>query len=292
MKIAGELERALARREAAGASGVPVARLLAQGPGWSVEDVLCTSGPRDRPFEEQHEYVAIALVVAGSFQYRSLPGRELMTPGSVMLGNVGQPFECGHEHSAGDRCISFRYAADYFEDLTRGVGLRGAKPRFGLLRVPPVRALSSLMARAGAALEYGTGDLWEELSIRLAGRTLQLAQGGGRTFSAPPSTLSRITRVVRRIEREPDGPLSLPALAREAGLSPYHFLRTFHQLTGVSPHQYVRRLRLRAAAARLAAEPAKVLDVALDCGFGDVSNFNHAFRAEFGVAPRQFRAGM
>jgi AraC-like DNA-binding protein len=37
------------------------------------------------------------------------------------------------------------------------------------------------------------------------------------------------------------------------------------------------------------AGPAKVLDIALDCGFGDVSNFNRTFRAEFGVSPRIYR---
>ncbi len=36
-------------------------------------------------------------------------------------------------------------------------------------------------------------------------------------------------------------------------------------------------------------ETDKVLDVALDCGFGDVSNFNRAFRSEFGMSPRAFR---
>ena len=80
-------------------------------------------------------------------------------------------------------------------------------------------------------------------------------------------------------------------MAREAGLSPYHFLRTFERLTGVTPHQYV--LRARACVKRprgWLTEPGKVLDVALDCGFGDVSNFNRAFRAEFGVSPRMFRA--
>jgi AraC-like DNA-binding protein len=41
---------------------------------------------------------------------------------------------------------------------------------------------------------------------------------------------------------------------------------------------------------RLRIEPAKVLDIALDCGFGDVSNFNRAFRAEFGVSPRAWRS--
>ena len=91
------------------------------------------------------------------------------------------------------------------------------------------------------------------------------------------------------IERHPEARLALGDLAREAGLSRYHFLRTFQQLTGVTPHKYILRTRLREAAIRLAAEPAKVLDTALDCGFADVSNFNRAFRSEFGVTPRLYR---
>jgi len=39
----------------------------------------------------------------------------------------------------------------------------------------------------------------------------------------------------------------------------------------------------------LAAGSNRILDVALDAGFGDVSNFNHAFRGEFGVSPRRYR---
>jgi AraC-like DNA-binding protein len=81
----------------------------------------------------------------------------------------------------------------------------------------------------------------------------------------------------------------LKHLADEAGLSLYHFLRTFERLTGVTPHQYVRRLRLRDAATRLAIEPAKVIDIAFECGFGDLSTFNRAFRTEFGVSPRAYR---
>lgn len=291
-KIAVELQRALAQRALTGDRGQTSARLLAQGDGWTVEDVLCTCGPGDRPFEEQHSYVAIAMVVAGSFQYRASTciGGELMTPGSLFLGNAGQYFQCGHEHAAGDRCLSFRYAPEYFERLAADAGARGSQSTFRALRVPPLRVLSPLMARACAGLAGCVDVPWEELGIQLAARTVQLVGGftaGGN--GAPPSAVARVTRTVRMIERRPHAGLTVGNLAREAGLSPYHFLRTFERLTGVTPHQYVLRARLREAATRLAMEPGKILDVAFDCGFGDVSNFNHAFRAEFGISPRAYR---
>ena len=55
-------------------------------------------------------------------------------------------------------------------------------------------------------------------------------------------------------------------MADDAGLSPYHFLRTFEQVAGVTPHQYIRRTRLREAALQLASDSDKILDVALDSG--------------------------
>ena len=78
-------------------------------------------------------------------------------------------------------------------------------------------------------------------------------------------------------------------MAREARLSRYHFLRVFQRITGLTPHRYLLRARLRRVATRLLVEGTAVLDIALDSGFGDISNFNHAFRAEFGVSPRIYR---
>jgi len=281
------LEQALARRAINGGAGQTAGRLLAQGDGWSAEDVVCTSGPQDRPFEEQYGHVAIAVVAAGSFQYRSATGRELMTPGSLLLGNAGQCFECGHEHGAGDRCLSFRYAPDYFENLASAAG---ALPDFRISRLPPLRVLSPLVARAVAGLAGSAGVAWEELSVEFATQAVQLANGLSPDRNGPPAgSEARVTRAVRMIDRHPDRELTLGSLAREAGLSPYHFLRIFELLTGVTPHQFLLRARLRQAAMRL-AEPARVLDIALDCGFGDLSNFNRAFRAEFGVSPRTYRA--
>ena len=98
-----------------------------------------------------------------------------------------------------------------------------------------------------------------------------------------------MSEVVREIERSSARDLPLGRLAALAGLSPFHFLRTFQRITGVTPHQYVRRVRLREAALRLADGGARVIDVAFASGFNDLSAFNRAFRAEFGVTPRAFR---
>src|SRR2546428_5633417 len=119
---------------------------------------------------------------------------------------------------------------------------------------------------------------------------MQIARGAMREASSVPSgAMARVTRTVRTIDQGPHEGLAVGSLARESGLSPYHFLRTFERLTGVTPHQYVLRARLRAAATRLATEAGKVIDVALDSGFGDISNFNRAFRTEFGASPRAYR---
>lgn len=297
-KIAVELERAVARRAATGAPGSMASRVLGQGDEWRVADVVCTCGPQDRPFEEQHPFFTVAVVVAGTFQYRgslNRPGiaQELMTPGSLLLGNAGQSFECGHEHGLGDRCLSFRYSRDYFERVAADAGISRSQRKFGRLRLPPVEHLSPVIARACAGLVRASQTLWEELSVELAAEAVKLAHGlPARVNDVPPSTVARVTRTVRMIERHADGELPLGSLAREAGLSPYHFLRTFAELTGVTPHQYVRRTRLREAAVGLASEKEKVLDVALDCGFGDVSNFNRAFRGEFGANPRSWKASL
>lgn len=292
-KIAVELERALARRRAIGGAGHPTASVLAQGDGWLVSDVVCTSGPQDQPFEERHSRYSVAIVGAGSFQYRAQTrsdGRsQLMVPGSILLGNFGQCFECGHDHGDGDRCVAFRFTPEYFERIAADAGFRGRTPEFRVPRLPPLPATADLIARSCAGL-LGATIFWEELAIQLAARALEIANGlVPDSRSAPPWAARRVTRAIRRIERDSGVELSLKSLAQEAGLSPCHFLRTFQSLTGVTPHQFVIRKRLCEAAQRLALQQAKVLDIALDCGFGDVSNFNHAFRAEFGVSPRDYR---
>lgn len=268
---------------------VPQSRQLASGDGWTAFDVVCNAGPRDKPFEEQHSATSIAVVVSGTFEYRSPAGSGLMTPGSVLLGNEGDCFLCGHQHGRGDRCVAFSYHPEFFERIAYEAG--GAKARFHMPRLPPMRALAPIVARMIALQADEPGVDSDELGIQLAVQSVQIARGLGPAglTGGEPGALARVSRVVRMIDHDPDTPHDLRSLAQLARLSRYHFLRTFEGVTGTTPHQYLLRVRLQRAAFRLRTESTKILDIALGCGFGDVSNFNRSFRAEFGMSPRVYR---
>jgi AraC family transcriptional regulator len=143
----------------------------------------------------------------------------------------------------------------------------------------------ALAPQAGAGTEIHEG-----LAVAVLAQAIAADSGIEPSRMAELAALARVTRVVRMIEYDPEAPHDLKSLAEAARLSPYHFLRTFGSLTGVTPHQYLLRARLRRAALRLRTEKTRITDIALDCGFGDASNFNHVFRAEFGVSPRAYRA--
>lgn len=290
-EIAAAVREAVEHRRAAGTAGCTVARPLARGDGWSVADVLCSCGRHDRAFEEQHAEFAIAWVIAGTFRHRTHSGSCSLTPGAVMFGNAGDAFECSHEHGDGDRCVAFWYTPAFFEHLAADVGVHG-RARFSRPGLPPIRETAGLAARASAgALDPG-GASWEELALATAVRTLACARGGPDPLARTPSPAdgARVLAVVRLVNDAPGDPWPLARLALTAELSTFHFLRTFEHVTGLTPHQFVRRARLRRAASALLTNSARIIDVALDAGFEEASSFTRAFRAEFGCSPRTFSA--
>lgn len=270
------------------------AHLLAAGPGWRVSDIVCDSGPQDRPFEEQHQAMSVALVSAGTFQYRTRHGAALLAPGAILLGNHGHCFECGHEHGTGDRCLSFQYAPGHFEEVAAEIpGAR--RPDFSSPHLPPLTALAPLAAAAEVARDEADGAALEEVSLRLAGAVIRtLADGKRPARRVGTADERRVTGTLRRIEAAAqdgqDMRLSLADLSRDAGMSRYHFLRVFRQVAGMTPHQFVLRMRLHQAALRLRQSTEAISAIAFDCGFGDLSTFNRRFRRIMGVSPGDYRA--
>ncbi|HXE88666.1 MAG TPA: AraC family transcriptional regulator [Hyphomicrobiaceae bacterium] len=266
-------------------------RMLASGPGWGVSDVICTAGPHDRPFEERHDTASIAAVTAGTFQYRTGGGRAVLAPGGILLGDAGACFECGHEHGTGDRCLAFSFAPALLESIVSGVpGARRAA--FGVPHLPPVPALMPLLAAAEAARDGEDAVELEELALRLAAAVAATLADGAQPAAAPSRRDERrISDALCRIEGEAHEPLALADLAHEAGMSRYHFLRTFRQVAGMTPHQLVLRTRLHRAAVRLRTSDYSISTIAFDAGFGDLSTFNRRFRRLMGCSPGAWRAG-
>ena len=216
-----------------------------------------------------------------------------MSAGSFLLGNPGDSYECDHEHAVGDRCVAFHYSPEYLERIAAGFPGRNARPRFGATRLPPARELSGAVARTAVALCAPDRAAWNELAVRVAAAALSFDAGRTVRHVAPASVVvRRITEQIRSIESDPSTDASLDNLAAAAGLSPFSYLRTFERLTGATPHQLLLRARLRRAAVRLETESARVIDVAFGSGFGDISNFNKSFRAEFGVTPTDYRRSL
>jgi AraC-like DNA-binding protein len=279
------LAAALFAKARTGEPGAAEDKAVAAGEGWRVVDVVCTCGPGDRPFEERHAAASISLVLSGTFVCRSQHGASLLSAGSLMLLSAGQAFECAHTHGEGDRCLSFQFEPELFERLAHDAG--ASRAAFASDRLPPLRALARLTARARMAM--ASPDALEEIAFELAGAVIEVSGRARREPEAAAHHHARIARVLRQLGSRSAGPHTLADLARAAGLSPYHFLRTFRRVTGITPHQWLLRARLREAAERLATSRDRVTDIALDAGFDDLSNFMRSFRAEFGQSPRRYR---
>ena len=86
-------------------------------------------------------------------------------------------------------------------------------------------------------------------------------------------------------------PLTVPDLARAAGLSAAHFSREFRRTFGESPHQYLLTRRLERAAALLRNTDRTVTDICFDVGLTSVGSFTTSFRRVYGTSPSSYRAG-
>jgi AraC-like DNA-binding protein len=84
-------------------------------------------------------------------------------------------------------------------------------------------------------------------------------------------------------------PLTLARLAREAGVSRFHFLRLYRQAFGATPREYLTRVRLARAKTLLAADTASVTEVCLDVGFSSLGSFSTLFAERFGCPPGAWR---
>lgn len=260
------------------------ATTLLTTPSMTVSEFRCDAGPDDTPFAECRTGHSIAYVRSGSFGCRCRAGAFELVAGSMLVGAPGEEYTCTHEHVSGDVCLSFFLG----EDLVDALG--GRREAWQVGATPPLPELMVLGELAQTAAD-GNSDLGlDEIGQILAGRFVDVVSGQARKPATPTARdRRRAVEAALWIDDNSHAEVDLEQAARQAGLSPFHFLRLFSSVLGVTPHQYLVRSRLRHAARLLTEDDVAVTDIAYDVGFGDLSNFVRTFHRAAGVSPTKFR---
>jgi AraC-like DNA-binding protein len=260
------------------------ATTLLQQKSITVSDFRCSAGPDDTPFLERHRCHSVSYVRKGSFGCRTRGRFFELVAGSILVGHPGDEYICTHDHVCGDECLSFFLSPE----LVEAIGGRAEVWQIG--SAPPLPKLMVLGELAQAAAD-GRSDIGlDEVGQVFASRFVEVVSGRAREpVPAKARDRRRAVETALWIDAHSHRQIDLEHAAGQADISPFHFLRLFSSVLGVTPHQYLVRSRLRHAARLLADNDSSITDVAYDVGFGDLSNFVRTFHRAAGVSPLRFR---
>jgi AraC family transcriptional regulator len=119
-------------------------------------------------------------------------------------------------------------------------------------------------------------------------RGVQIEQGG----MAPHRLRKAMALIDQHLEKEEEGRVALRVVAKEVGMSYFHFSRAFKQTLGMSPTNYIAERRIEHAKKLMQETALPISEIALRSGFSSQSHFTTSFRRFSGVTPRSFRRGI
>jgi len=231
----------------------------------------------------------------------------MLRPGSIEWGSRRCALE-KFDYRAGDLALCHRHVGEWVglmnvSHLQLGISdealMACADGAYGEVELRPSRKfadprLSAMVAVVHAEMVAGfpSGRLFldsleQAMAVTLVNghavrhRPVQIFRGGLGS--------ARLRRIKELVHARMEDDLSLDEMAQSVGLSTAHFARMFRKSTGKTPHQFVLRQRLERAKAMLRAPDARVLDVAVACGFKTQQHFAQAFRDIWGVSPTEYR---
>lgn len=228
--------------------------------------------------EHAHDGLTCCLVIAGSLEEETRAGRRMAQRSSLIVRGP-HAAHANRFGPAGARC---------FNAVLGRAWLR----RFGLeeiagwtaARVPGSRT-SWLAHQVYAELREGEASLvLNGLLLAVLGEVLGDSEPvpGGR----PPAWLRRAEESLRSGCFES---IDLSAVARDTGIHPTHFARTFRRYHGCTPGEFVRRLRIEQACRWIEAGVQPLAEIAVRSGFSDQAHFGRHFRRVTGMTPGAYR---
>jgi transcriptional regulator GlxA family with amidase domain len=160
------------------------------------------------------------------------------------------------------------------ESLRRALGRAAGGPLSRQSALAPVPRVSAVFAALAVATSEGFAR--EEACLAAANAVLEQTVGPFHRMSSGDA--ERAHAAARFIEAHAAEPLTLDTVAAHLALSTFHFVRVFRDAIGVTPHQYLMRVRLLRAIALLRDTRLPVTEVAYESGWSDLSTFNRTFR--------------
>ena len=279
---------------------VPQQPLLssANGVGWHglllerhIGDAVYDARDSEAPTNILHFFEGPPLTTEWRFDGRTQ--RVVNLPGSVALEPKGLHFDV--------HCVRARPAPQWIMDVEQALFTRRIEETVPGGRVELTAHLNitdprivTLCRLLQADLEAGcpAGPLYGELlASALAVQLVRQCSAGATTLDPPRGGLSpaSLRRVLEYIEANLHNAVRLDVLAREVGVSAFHFSRLFKQSTGSSPHQYLLHRRLDRAKTLLRQRAMPLADVSTSTGFADQSHFSKVFRRFTGITPSDYR---
>jgi AraC family transcriptional regulator len=225
-----------------------------------------------------HELPYFTFTLRGSYNERYGLRRRLCTPGTA----VAHPaFEVHSQEFDGEPALLIRVAlAEGGDEYATHTAL--AEPA-SLKSSPIARAILEMHHELRGA-DPSSDMILEGLAYELMGYVLatKLSSSGSRARAVCAQVFMRSS--LRRT-------LSLSVVAKELGVSRATLYRDFKSTLNCSPGDYLRQIRLDAAAALLRKTTRPVAEIAAACGFYDQSHFDRSFRLATGVSPTEYRMG-
>lgn len=104
--------------------------------------------------------------------------------------------------------------------------------------------------------------------------------------------IQKLKDVLSYIRKNIDKNITLEELAQVSGMSPRYFCRVFRNMTGRTPIEYVNYYRIETASQMLITTGESITEIALNCGFNDMSYFSKTFKKLKGISPSKFRQNL
>jgi AraC-like DNA-binding protein len=231
-----------------------------------------------------HDGYSLGAIEAGVERFRYRGSEHVAPAGTLVTLNPDEPHTGKAEVAAGWTYQMLYIEPDTLRALTGGeVFFRQATTHDPALSAAFRHAfLRMWQSSDDLAFVSDFTQLIDAIAVRYGSNT------GAAAHAVSARRSAALRRVLDRIEAELDQNLSVETLAAEAGLSVFHFVRTFAATFHVTPHQYV-QARRAARAKTLLANRATPAQAAAATGLTDQSHLNRWFKRAYGVTPAQYQ---